>query len=44
MFRDSLHAALTVTEVQAIVTALGADPDTVRMTSDRHWTWAWTKP
>jgi ubiquinone/menaquinone biosynthesis C-methylase UbiE len=44
MFRDSLHAALTVPEVQSLVSHLGAEPDSVRMTSDRHWTWAWTKP
>jgi ubiquinone/menaquinone biosynthesis C-methylase UbiE len=44
MFRDSLHAALTVPEVLAIVATFGADPASVQMTSDRHWTWAWTKP
>jgi len=44
MFRDSLHAALTLDEVRAIVQGLGLDPDQVAMTSDRHWTWAWRKP
>ena len=39
MFRESLHAALTVDEVRAIITPLGFDPLTVQMTSDRHWTW-----
>ena len=40
MFRESLHAALTVTEVQAMIAALGLDPDSVSQTSDRHWTLA----
>lgn len=39
MFADSLWAALTLAEVQAMVQALGFAPDTVRQTSDRHWTW-----
>lgn len=39
MFDDSLHAALTVDEVRAIVAGLGFDPADVRATSDRHWTW-----
>jgi ubiquinone/menaquinone biosynthesis C-methylase UbiE len=40
MFADSLHAALTLDEVRALVTPLGFDPQTVQQTSDRHWTWA----
>jgi ubiquinone/menaquinone biosynthesis C-methylase UbiE len=40
MFADSLHAALTLDEVRAMVTRLGFDVATVRQTSDRHWTWA----
>ena len=40
MFRESLHAALTVTEVQAMIAALGLDPASVSQTSDRHWTLA----
>jgi ubiquinone/menaquinone biosynthesis C-methylase UbiE len=40
MFSDSLRAALTLREVQAIIADLGFDPDGVRQTSDRHWTWA----
>ena len=40
MFADSLHAALTLDEVRALVTALGFADETVRQTSDRHWTWA----
>ena len=42
MFADSLHAALTLNEVQAMVTRLGFDAATVRQTSDRHWTWSST--
>jgi ubiquinone/menaquinone biosynthesis C-methylase UbiE len=40
MFADSLHAALTIEEVQAIVAQLGFDPGQVAQTSDRHWTWS----
>jgi ubiquinone/menaquinone biosynthesis C-methylase UbiE len=40
MFGDSLRAALTVDEMQSLVAKLGFDPGTVRVTSDRHWTWA----
>jgi ubiquinone/menaquinone biosynthesis C-methylase UbiE len=40
MFADSLHAALTLEEVRALVTRLGFAPATVHQTSDRHWTWA----
>jgi ubiquinone/menaquinone biosynthesis C-methylase UbiE len=43
MFDDSLRAALDLDEIRAIVVALGFDPDTVRQTSDRHWTWQATK-
>jgi ubiquinone/menaquinone biosynthesis C-methylase UbiE len=38
MFRDSLHAALTVAEVCMIVRDLGVTNDVVQLTSDRHWT------
>jgi len=40
MFHDSLHAALTLDEVRALVTGLGFAAETVTQTSDRHWTWA----
>jgi ubiquinone/menaquinone biosynthesis C-methylase UbiE len=43
MFADSLHAALTLEEVTALVTRLGFAPATVLQTSDRHWTWAAAK-
>ncbi|MDX1964494.1 MAG: class I SAM-dependent methyltransferase [Pirellulales bacterium] len=39
LFRDSLHAALTLDEVREIVSSLGQDPAGVQLTSDRHWTW-----
>ena len=39
MFADSLHAALSLEEIRALVAALGFDPATVRQTTDRHWTW-----
>jgi len=44
MFADSLHAALTLDEVRAMVTCLGFDPATVQATSDRHWTFAVFSP
>jgi ubiquinone/menaquinone biosynthesis C-methylase UbiE len=43
MFADSLHAALTLDEVRTLVAAHGFGPETVRPTSDRHWTWIATK-
>jgi len=39
LFADSLRAALTLDEARSMVSALGFASDTVRMTSDRHWTW-----
>jgi ubiquinone/menaquinone biosynthesis C-methylase UbiE len=39
MFAESLHAALMVKEVQALVAGVGFDPTGVRQTTDRHWTW-----
>jgi ubiquinone/menaquinone biosynthesis C-methylase UbiE len=44
MYENSLRAALTLEEMQKEVAALGISPETVRMTSDRHWTWAAKKP
>jgi hypothetical protein len=44
LLRQSLHASLTLMEVQTIARGLGIDPSCVQMTSDRHWTWDWTKP
>ena len=39
LFRESLHAALRLDEMQEIVTQLGFPAETVQATSDRHWTW-----
>jgi ubiquinone/menaquinone biosynthesis C-methylase UbiE len=44
MFAGSLHAALTVAEMQALVAELGFEPGTVTATSDRHWTWSVVRP
>lgn len=40
LFEASLHAALTLEEIRAIVASLGFAPESVQATSDRHWTWA----
>ena len=40
LFRDSLHAALSLDEIRDLVASLGFDPNSVQATSDRHWTWA----
>lgn len=39
MFDDSLRAALSLSEVRAMVSSLGFEAETVQATSDRHWTW-----
>jgi ubiquinone/menaquinone biosynthesis C-methylase UbiE len=44
MFADSLHAALNLAEIRALVAALGFDPAGVRQTTDRHWTWCTRTP
>jgi ubiquinone/menaquinone biosynthesis C-methylase UbiE len=38
MLRQSLHAALTIDEIRDLLAPIGIDPDSVAMTSDRHWT------
>lgn len=43
LFADSLRAALTVEEMADLVASFGFSRGTVRMTSDRHWTWIATK-
>jgi ubiquinone/menaquinone biosynthesis C-methylase UbiE len=40
MFAESLHAALSLPEIRSLIASLGFDPNGVRQTSDRHWTWA----
>jgi ubiquinone/menaquinone biosynthesis C-methylase UbiE len=39
LFADSLRAALTLDEMRELIAELDFAPATVRMTSDRHWTW-----
>lgn len=41
LFRDSLHAALSLKEVQDLAVAHGIPAGAVTQTSDRHWTLAW---
>ncbi len=43
LFRDSLHAALSLVEVRELAAAFGISTDAVQQTSDRHWTLAWRK-
>lgn len=43
MFRDSLHAALTLEEVRGMLADLGLPRECVTQTTDRHWTIAWHK-
>jgi ubiquinone/menaquinone biosynthesis C-methylase UbiE len=43
MFRESLCAALTLSEIRSLVASLGFDPATVQQTTDRHWTWTASK-
>lgn len=43
LFRDSLHAALSIDEIREMIASLGFDPETVQPSSDRHWTWATRK-
>jgi ubiquinone/menaquinone biosynthesis C-methylase UbiE len=44
LFRQSLHAALTVDEMRGLMSALGWSGECVSQNSDRHWTVAGTKP
>jgi 2-polyprenyl-3-methyl-5-hydroxy-6-metoxy-1,4-benzoquinol methylase len=43
LLADSLHAALTLTEVREMVGSLGFAKESVQRTSDRHWTWCAVK-
>ena len=43
LFRQSLHAALTLNEIRNIARGLGIPEDHVQMTSDRHWTIDWCR-
>jgi len=40
MFADSLHAALSLEEIQDLIASLGFARETARQNSDRHWTWS----
>jgi ubiquinone/menaquinone biosynthesis C-methylase UbiE len=40
MFAESLHAALSLDEICELVAGLGFERESVRQTSDRHWTWS----
>jgi ubiquinone/menaquinone biosynthesis C-methylase UbiE len=44
LFANSLRAALSLDDVRSIVGGLGFASDSVRQTTDRHWTFAATKP
>lgn len=44
MFRESLHAALTLEEMRGLLDSSGLDSNWVRQTSDRHWTVAGQLP
>ena len=44
MFRESLHAALTLDEIQDMVEQLGFDRQSVVQNTDRHWTWTANRP
>jgi ubiquinone/menaquinone biosynthesis C-methylase UbiE len=39
MFAESLHAALTLDELQNLIGQLELTSSSVKQTSDRHWTW-----
>jgi ubiquinone/menaquinone biosynthesis C-methylase UbiE len=40
MFAESLHAALSLTEIHDLIASLGFSHDSIQQTSDRHWTWS----
>jgi SAM-dependent methyltransferase len=40
MFAASLHAALSLDEIRSLIVSLGFPPDSIRQTTDRHWTWS----
>ena len=43
LFAASLHAALSLPEIRSLVEQLGFPGESVRTTSDRHWTWNVTR-
>ena len=44
LFRQSLHASLTLDEIRDLAGGLGIPSQHVQMTSNRHWTIDWTRP
>jgi ubiquinone/menaquinone biosynthesis C-methylase UbiE len=44
LFGESLRAALAVDEMRNLVAEFDFSPETVQMTSDRHWTWSVRRP
>ena len=44
LFRQSLHASLTLEELRGMVRSVGIDPAGITQTSDRHWTLVWQRP
>ena len=44
LLRQSLHAALTLAEIRALLNDLNIPASAVQMTSDRHWTLDHTRP
>lgn len=43
LFRDSLQAALSLTELHKLAISVGIPPIAISQTSDRHWTLAWSR-
>lgn len=41
LFRDSLHAALSLSEVRELAVEVGIAASAVQQTSDRHWSLGW---
>jgi ubiquinone/menaquinone biosynthesis C-methylase UbiE len=44
LFRQSLHAALTLEELAKLLQEMGIDAGGLAQTSDRHWTLVWQRP
>lgn len=44
LFRQSLHAALTLEELSRLLPDVGIDSGGLAQTSDRHWTLCWRRP
>lgn len=44
LFRQSLHASLTLSELGTILGQLGISAEAVQQSSDRHWTLIWRRP